>query len=320
MDLPPEFSGQENQKPADDKTQNQPKKIDWKKVRITAALIALIEAFSLFLWQEAEDFNGMSAALIHWVSKCGVLAGGAFVAHKISKSPKTVWFSYAFLCLVVLIIPFTQKHAEPNPVSVTPLPPQVVLIVSQPPIAVEPLEFRRKHEGIFILLGGCTICLPPVPAGKEARKDIGRAFLLAGTHEHPSQIQLIANENQVVLNIKFAPIFGMPPLELTNNELSGLPSNWDCNHSAKAVEVVNENLIPIFHIYYKDDTHLVINGAITYINNGNNGFVLASETNGMTMGGANLSADEFFSKIKALNIKPLFKYPAWQHPGEYADK
>jgi hypothetical protein len=38
--------------------------------------------------------------------------------------------------------------------------------------------------------------------------------------------------------------------------MSGLPSNWDCNHSAKAIEVVNEKLVPIFQIYYKNDTYL----------------------------------------------------------------
>lgn len=203
-------------------------------------------------------------------------------------------------------------------VNVTPI---VVVPVALQKVPIEPLEFRQKREGVFIVMGNDTIGLPPVPPGQQGIKDIGRAFLMAGTHEHPSQIQLIADENQIILNIKFAPIFGMPPLEITNNELNGLPSNWDCNHSAKGIEIVNEKRTPIFQMYYKDDTHLVVNGAITFIREGVSGYVLASETTGIQISsGANITSDEFFKKIETLPLKPIFKYPAWQHPKDYADE
>jgi hypothetical protein len=113
----------------------------------------------------------------------------------------------------------------------------------------------------------------------------------------------------------------MPPLDITNNELSGLPPNWDCNHTSKGIEIVNEHLVPIFQMYYKDDTHIAINGAITFIRDGVNGFVLSGgEGNGWSVeSGVQITSDDFFKKITALNIKRIFKYPAWQHPGEYAD-
>ena len=197
--------------------------------------------------------------------------------------------------------------------------PVVVVPVAVQKMPIEPLEFRQKHEGVFIVMGNDTIGLPAVPPGQRGVKDIGRAFLMAGTHEHPSQIQLLADENQIILDIKFAPIFGMPSLEITNNELSGLPANWDCNHSARGIEIVNEKQVPIFQMYYKDDTHLFVNGAITFVRDGVNGCVLASESTGMQISsGLNLNSEDFFKKIEALNIKRIFKYPAWQHPGEYS--
>lgn len=79
-----------------------PKPINWKKVRRIAAIVGIIEVVSLVLWQEADEFNGFTAELIHWISKCGVLAGGAFIAHKSSKNPIPVWSSYALLCLCML--------------------------------------------------------------------------------------------------------------------------------------------------------------------------------------------------------------------------
>jgi hypothetical protein len=239
---------------------------------------------------------------------------------KFAHSKKLFWALMSFNFGLLVFLWFYIFFSE-NPTESMPQPSPVILIVSQPTIPVEPLAFRQKHEGIFILMGNSTIGLPPVPAGEIAIKDIGRAFLAAGTHEHPSQIHLIADENQAVLNIKFAPIFGMPPLELTNNELSGLPNDWDCNHSAKGIEIVNKNLIPIFQIYYKDDTHLVINGAITFIRDGGIGFVLSGgEGNGFQIKlNPTITDDEFFKEIEALKIKRIFKYPAWEHPGEFED-
>jgi hypothetical protein len=192
-------------------------------------------------------------------------------------------------------------------------------IPPQPPISVTPLEFRQKKEGINILLGSNTVGFPPVPAGATVSADLGRRVGM-GTHEHPSQIQLIGTNDQIVLNIKFAPIFGMPPLELSNNKLSGLPSNWDCNHSARAIEIINETLVPIFHVYYKDDTHLVVAGVLTGKDETGNRVLFVSGDGVMSsLPGIDFSENEFFSKIEALGIKRLFKYPAWRHLGEYAE-
>jgi hypothetical protein len=196
--------------------------------------------------------------------------------------------------------------------SSTSPPPVVVLQVVQ----TEPLEFRQKHEDVEILVGGNTFRLPPVPHGMIAKKDIGRAYMGIGTHEKPSGIQLVATDEQIFFNIEFAPLFGMPPLKLENNELSGLPSNWDCNHSKRAIEVVNDKFVPVFQIFYKDDTHIVFNGAITFTN----GAVFIAEGKGLELEhNTTLSHDEFFHHVEALGIKKIFKYPAWQHPGEYAD-
>lgn len=109
----------------------------------------------------------------------------------------------------------------------------------------------------------------------------------------------------------------MPPLKLKDNELSGLPSNWDCNHSKRGIEVVNERLTPVFQLYYKDDSHIVFNGVITFTN----GAVFIAEGKGQSLElNSTFSEADFFNRVEALEIKRIFKYPAWQHPGEFADR
>jgi len=191
------------------------------------------------------------------------------------------------------------------------------IVVVANPKRIDPLPFRRKREGVHILLGKSSLSLPPVPPGAHAFKDIGRAFLLAGTHEHLSQIRLTADENQVVLNIRFAPIFGMPPLEITNNELTGLPADWDCNNSTNGIEIVNEKLLPIFQLYYKDDTHLALNGAITFINDDAKGVILAGGEGFQIM--TRIENFDLSQQLESLHLKRLFRYPSWKHRGEFAD-
>ena len=64
--------------------------------------------------------------------------------------------------------------------------------------------------------------------------------------------------------------FSIPPRiregGLKENVLSNKPPNWDFNSNDKAIEVVNESGGPIFQLYYKTPSHIVINGIFQYQN------------------------------------------------------
>jgi len=263
-------------------------------------------------------------------------------AISIKYPPKKTWFAYwiviASAAVIFLFLSFNLLNSKNEPsiadlgrgitnletmVSKVTNPPPSVIFVSQPPITVEPLDFRQKHEEVYLLLGGMTIFLPPVPDGNSATADIGRSDLGFGPEKYGQNphVFLTVSNGKIVLNVEWAPVFGMPPLKLENNELSGLPSNWDFNHSANAIEVVNERLVPIFQFYYKDDTHLVFNGVITSAATTakHNGVAFISETHYSVETMMDFSKNDFFKRIEALNLKTIFKYPAWKYPGEYAD-
>ncbi len=97
-----------------------------------------------------------------------------------------------------------------------------------------------------------------------------------------------------------------PPVRLRHNKLLNRPSSWDLNSDEKALEVVNEKGQPIFQIYYKTPSHIVVYGLFF------NGYVpvLASERGIQTtpkLDGASYP------------IKPIFKYPSEKHFGQRSE-
>jgi len=67
---------------------------------------------------------------------------------------------------------------------------------------------------------------------------------------------------------------GLPPITIKHNQLSNKPGNWDFNSNKKALEVVNENNVPIYQFFYKTPSHIVINGIFPFPG----GLILANES------------------------------------------
>jgi hypothetical protein len=106
----------ENQNSSSNETKKNKRKRYWKAARFIA-LFGIIEAASLVLWAKSEDFVPPAAYYIRWFGYCGLLAGGAFLAHKLTvgKFKKRivtgVWIAWALMCLVLLL----TKSVEPKP-------------------------------------------------------------------------------------------------------------------------------------------------------------------------------------------------------------
>jgi hypothetical protein len=80
----------------------------WKAARFIA-LFGIIEAVSLVLWAKSEDFVPPAAYYIRWFGYCGLLAGGAFLTHKLTVGKfkkqivKGIWIAWAMMCIVLLL-------------------------------------------------------------------------------------------------------------------------------------------------------------------------------------------------------------------------
>jgi hypothetical protein len=89
---------------------------------------------------------------------------------------------------------------------------------------------------------------------------------------------------------------------------SSLPLDWDSNHSSNAVEIVNKEGIPMLQVYYRRPEEIVIRGF----------FQCNSELLFMDENKTVIMPIEYFHPSE-YRLNPIFKYPSWNHPGEYAN-
>lgn len=117
-------------------------------------------------------------------------------------------------------------------------------------------------------------------------------------------VKLYVDEGVLYADVTVFGGSGIPPIKIEHHELSGKPSDWDFNSNEKALEIVNENQIPIYQFYYKTPSHIVVNGLFPFPG----GFIVAGPD------GAVLNP----TVPVQFRLRPIFKYPSWKHPGEYA--
>lgn len=96
---------------------------------------------------------------------------------------------------------------------------------------------------------------------------------------------------------------GFPPIEIKYNKILNKPPSWDFNSNDKAMEIVNENQVPMYQFYYKTPSHIVVNGVFPFPG----GLLLASEKDVVM----NPSLPATFK------LKRIFRYPAWKFTGVY---
>jgi len=118
-----------------------------------------------------------------------------------------------------------------------------------------------------------------------------------------SPVEIYLKNGILFADVKVYGGYGFPAIEIKQNKLFNKPASWDFNSNDKALEVVDQNQNPIYQFYYKTPSHIIINGVFPY----EGGIILAGENGVVT----NLTLPATFK------LKRIFKYPAWQHPGEY---
>jgi hypothetical protein len=105
-------------------------------------------------------------------------------------------------------------------------------------------------------------------------------------------------------------------IKIRGNSISPqLPQRWDMNMSSNALEIVDENMAPVFQLFYKRPDEVAINGVFQI-----GGMVWFASDKHLEYFGTNnvdyIKASQ--SNFKALTdrVRPIFKYPAWNHKGQ----
>ena len=105
---------------------------------------------------------------------------------------------------------------------------------------------------------------------------------------------------------------GFPPIKIINNKLYNLPTDWDRNSNDIALEIVNENLQPMYQLVYEKPFNLNIKGVFP----NPSGAIIADDIRGVSF----ISYDRLQQFPAKFKLKPIFKYPSWRYPGEYNEK
>jgi hypothetical protein len=156
--------------------------------------------------------------------------------------------------------------------------------------------FREEHERLNFSLGGGITC----GYTKEQLKKGPNSPFNFGGH---LPIQVYVEGDKLYTDVEVFGKSGLPPIKITKNVLSGLPHNWDSNKNENALEVVDENGVPIYQLIYKQDGHILVNGIFPFPG----GLVLADDKQ-MVMNP---------SLPAMLELKKIFKYPSWKYPAVY---
>ena len=118
-------------------------------------------------------------------------------------------------------------------------------------------------------------------------------------------ISLYADGDVLYIDTTIPDQEGKPAIELRKNQFTVKHDGWDKNSNKNAFEVINEQHRVVFQIVRESHSNIRVKGAFPV----SGGVVIADDTE-LRMG----------HSVNDCNIKPIFRYPAWKHPGKYVDE
>lgn len=104
--------------------------------------------------------------------------------------------------------------------------------------------------------------------------------------------------------------WGWPAVTIKRNEIVIDPGDFDRNYSDQAVEVINKNRVPMLQIVFQSDRRVTISGV--FMSPDGKYAVIVTPT-----GNQKVDIDRNQETRLTVALTPIFKYPAWQHLGEY---
>jgi hypothetical protein len=161
--------------------------------------------------------------------------------------------------------------------------------------------FHEKSETVSFSLGENGMITGY--AIESLRKKAAKPFMFGG------KAPVILSMKGDTLMVEFSVWSGdeKPLIEVKDNEFTVRVPGCDKNSSAKALEIINANGVVLFQLIRKSSTNVAINGIFP----SPIGLILAGP-DGTITGARQSDLDHF-------RLKPIFKYPAWKYPGQYAD-
>jgi len=113
------------------------------------------------------------------------------------------------------------------------------------------------------------------------------------------------SNNRFFADVTIPDAFPFGPFKLSGNKIDGhLPSAWQMNCDANAVEIVNNDFVPVYQVIYRRPNVIEIYGEFVV---GNGVYVLTRQ---------GMEGRRDFVDPAVLELKRIFKYPATSYPGQ----
>ncbi len=160
-----------------------------------------------------------------------------------------------------------------------------------------------KDTGMYMLLLGKTST-----GYYKEQLEQGRATAMTATFGGRDTFKIYIHKGVFCLDGEVYGGMGMPLIEVVCNRVTASP-NWDTNYSDNAVEVVDQNQVPMFQMVFESPTKIRVNGVFPMENNH-----LSVFTPGDT-----IDIDLAKQTQVVIPLKRLFKYPSWRFLHQYAD-
>jgi hypothetical protein len=248
---------------------------------------------------------------------------GAFLTWRWSPVVIFAVLVVAFVCINYLPAKQTTVSSRPEPE-----PPSEGPMQSAPwaPGATEdssPPRFSERVDKLFVSIGGNIVEVPNTDGVRVALFGVsntggiglggmGFANPTAGgtttAFREGGTIPAVAftRDHQLFIDAEIFGGPGQPAMHVRHNQLSDRPPRWDRNTDNKhALEIINEQGLPVLQIIYADEGHATIKGIFV------NGEAVAIADNGLGV----VSQED----VAKYPIKRIFKYPSWKYPGVFEE-
>lgn len=222
----------------------------------------------------------------------------------------------------------------------------------------QPPELPPNCSNIFIFFGEQYVTwplfaakVPPMEAGQgfplkdmpfeftngydfidkiSIRKGAVRAVAADGSKYDFPIVPYVKN-NRLFVYVKVPFDNERSSISMSDSLDSQLPARWDRNYTSNAFEIVREDMLPVLQVFYKRANEIQVNGIFIVNTNdvlgsfGGNPTVIyvfgvfPTEDQKAVIKPAPLPPSMVFD-MKFPNQKAIFKYPAWKHPGQYAEE
>lgn len=165
--------------------------------------------------------------------------------------------------------------------------------------------FRDSGEKIQITFGNNAFIF--------SRSNLESGITLPADFGGNLPLRLYSEDNKIYADVTVSGGRDTPVIVLEKNVFTVRPPNWDFNSSDKAFEVINQQRIPVFQLIFKTPSRIEINGVFP-VEKG----ILFASNKGILLNNPVFEFPPMIREDKAgYDVNRIFKYPSWQHPGEY---